>query len=132
MKKSQSWSIWALPILILFSCVKDSLDAPIDPTDPNAEVITAIDELKIPSGFAFKTEREITLTISDQESTTRYSVLVGGVEVANTLIVEGGTSISFNVPDTTSKITLVRRTARTKNTISVKVSGTSLNYTHTP
>lgn len=69
-----------LLLFILQSCVKDSLEAPVETESENETeepVPTGelqITDLKIPTGFEFKTEREVSLTINDASSAVRYDV----------------------------------------------------------
>lgn len=60
------------------SCVKDSFDGAIEP-DPESEIEVPVDELEItelqiPTGFEFKTEKELTLIINDNTSNVKYDV----------------------------------------------------------
>ncbi|WP_420601556.1 LruC domain-containing protein [Flagellimonas sp.] len=74
--------------LTFTSCVKDSLDPNVEPeTEGETEepVVPVgeleITELKIPSGFEFKTEKEVTLTINDNTSNVKYDVYAYNDEV---------------------------------------------------
>lgn len=87
MKKSQIIlfaSCYTLMFLIS-SCVKDSFDDGVEP-EGEVEVEVPIDELEItelqiPTDFEFNTEKEITLTINDNESNVRYDVYAYSDEV---------------------------------------------------
>ncbi|MCL6265137.1 LruC domain-containing protein [Flagellimonas myxillae] len=72
------------------SCVKDSLDSPIDPNPETGEPETPIEvpveeleitELNIPVDFDFDTEREISLVINDNTPNVKYHVYAYNQEV---------------------------------------------------
>lgn len=76
-------SLLCLLAFLNYSCVKDSLDEPVNPdpngggTEPPTETPVEeleITELQIPAGFEFNTEREITLTINDNIAGVKYDV----------------------------------------------------------
>ncbi|SNZ01828.1 LruC domain-containing protein [Flagellimonas pacifica] len=67
--------------LTFTSCVKDSLDVNVEPEtegeteEPEVPVgELEITELKIPTGFEFKTEKEVRLTINDNTPGAKYDV----------------------------------------------------------
>ncbi|NAS30969.1 hypothetical protein GTQ40_08320 [Flavobacteriaceae bacterium R38] len=130
MKTFKTFFFSLLTMSLLVSCVKDSLDE--DPLIPdNGEgAITAIEDLIIPNGFEFQTERSVNLNINDAQNGTRYVVLVNGNQVANKLIVQGEISASLNIPATTSKLTLLRRTARSLEEISISANGSTISYNY--
>ncbi|MEM7485562.1 MAG: LruC domain-containing protein [Bacteroidota bacterium] len=72
--------IYLVLLFTISSCVKDNFDDSIDPdSESEDEIKIPIDELKItelqiPSGFEFKTERSVELTINDNSTNVKYDV----------------------------------------------------------
>ncbi|MGW9687075.1 LruC domain-containing protein [Flagellimonas sp. 2504JD1-5] len=171
MKKSQILLSALCILMFVFhtSCVKDSLDGPIPNPDtdggtPDPEVPIdelEITELKIPSGFEFKTDKEVQLIINDNTPGVKYDVyayndqvLTGeqisylneeneeetGVEISvdnlNHLIFSGvpsGGKIehTFVVPGYYEKLYIRRKEGFTYSSAVVNISGTVVNYTYT-
>jgi LruC domain-containing protein len=76
--------------IIYTSCVKDSLDAPVEP-DPQGETTPPVEEvpvdelelaeLQIPTDFEFKTEKEVSLVINDNTLNVKYDVYAYNDEI---------------------------------------------------
>lgn len=134
----KAWKILAcfiLGVAFLNSCVKDSLEPTVDPPNQNndapiEDVIPGMNELDIPQGFDFNTEKEVDLTITDSENGVRYVVLVKGNEVANRLIMDGGISVNLKVPTAVQEVKILRRTAYTYSEFKMPITGNSISFEH--
>ncbi|MEM9361992.1 MAG: LruC domain-containing protein [Bacteroidota bacterium] len=153
--------------VLLASCVKDDLNEAIEPDaqeEPDTPVPVdelAITELQIPSGFEFKTERLVELTINDNATNVKYDVYAyqetstGGqttyineddeevtgtdylVDNLNHLILSGAPSDgkiehSFVVPDYFEQLYIRRKEGFAYSSEIVNISSDQVVYTYSP
>ena len=122
-----------LGLLVTSSCVKDTFDTPekeIAIEEEATDVLASIEDLNIPSGFEFSTERPVSLEIADAQNGVRYSVVLNGSVVFNAITVNGGVSGALVLPNAVTSVTLLRRTATTLEEIVVPVGSTNITYTN--
>ena len=122
----------------LTSCIPDEIESDViqesnsnTDTDTVADITTLdMEELEIPSGFEFETDRAVQLNISDAQNQVRYTIKVGDKEIHNGFVINNNLTAKLKLADATYQVVLIRNSGNITEEFSLPVSGNQLSFTY--